>query len=272
MRTKFYSQHGEDSIIWPLFRRQRHPGTFVEIGALEGMRFSNTYSFERAGWSGVCVEAHPKYYQMLKSNRPGSTCVHAAAGCSDRDSITFYINDRGTLSTLDPSLGDTFKETHTRYFHGHTKQSVPLRTLNTILDRAGMKGPIDVVSIDVEGTEADVIRGFDLGRFAPRVVIVELMIEERRQTIMQLMSNADYILARELGCNLIFTANQRDANVIAMAKPSRKLIVVPHPLDNNESSNQKRKTWLQRLRCLFNGDTGPASSTAPVSPQRRAAA
>ena len=71
-----FSQHGEDSIAWSLFRDRQGPGYFVEVGALDGVRFSNTFSFERAGWRGVCVEAHRDYIERLRQNRPRNKCYH----------------------------------------------------------------------------------------------------------------------------------------------------------------------------------------------------
>ena len=48
-----------------------HGGTFVEMGALEGFRFSNTYSFEKVlGWNGVLIEANPESCRALAVNRP----------------------------------------------------------------------------------------------------------------------------------------------------------------------------------------------------------
>ena len=97
----FYSQGGEDYLVWKLLdRQQRASGYYVEVGALDGRRFSNSYAFEQIGWPGICVEAHPDYYQQARRNRPGATVVHAA--CCDRDdhAITFHANARGTLSAI----------------------------------------------------------------------------------------------------------------------------------------------------------------------------
>ena len=44
--------------------------------------------------------------------------------------------------------------------------------LDEIIERARCSG-IDFVSIDVEGAEFDVLRGFDLGRHRPSLVLLE---------------------------------------------------------------------------------------------------
>jgi hypothetical protein len=49
---------------------------------------------------------------------------------------------------------------------------VPIRTLDAILCEAGIGG-IDLLSIDVEGTELDVLAGFTIERYRPRLILLE---------------------------------------------------------------------------------------------------
>lgn len=91
----YYSQHGEDAIAWALFQDRTGPRYFVEVGALDGERFSNTYSFEKSGWRGVCIEPHRDYIDLLRRNRPGSCCVHAAVSNWNSDQVNFYANYHG---------------------------------------------------------------------------------------------------------------------------------------------------------------------------------
>jgi hypothetical protein len=50
---------------------------------------------------------------------------------------------------------------------------VPIRTLDDILGEGQAPAPIDFLSIDVEGHEVDVLRGFDLARWRPRLILLE---------------------------------------------------------------------------------------------------
>ena len=47
------------------------------------------------------------------------------------------------------------------------------RTLTSVLTQHGVEC-IDLLSLDVEGFEADVLRGLDFGRYAPRHILVEV--------------------------------------------------------------------------------------------------
>ena len=36
-------------------------GSFVEVGAFDGMTYSNTWHLANRGWYGVYIEAHPDF-------------------------------------------------------------------------------------------------------------------------------------------------------------------------------------------------------------------
>ncbi|KAJ1465887.1 hypothetical protein T484DRAFT_1577559, partial [Baffinella frigidus] len=46
--------------------------SFIEIGALDGVKFSNSFFFEKdLGWKGVLIEGETKNFASLESNRKG---------------------------------------------------------------------------------------------------------------------------------------------------------------------------------------------------------
>ena len=77
--VNYYSQHGEDFLLDRLLSDKKR-GFFVEVGCIDGRRFSNTLIFEERGWRGLCVEAHTGYIELLRQNRPNSIVCHCAAG------------------------------------------------------------------------------------------------------------------------------------------------------------------------------------------------
>jgi FkbM family methyltransferase len=61
--------------------------------------------------------------------------------------------------------------------------TVPARTLSSVLDEAQAPQEIDLLSLDVEGFEASVLRGLDLDRFAPRFILMEMDAPERQAPV-----------------------------------------------------------------------------------------
>src|SRR5580700_5035187 len=79
--TCFATYHGQfrqDKFINDHFFKNRKNGTFIDIGAFDGVSLSNTCFFEKElDWSGICIEPIPEIYEQLKANR-NCTCIH---GC-----------------------------------------------------------------------------------------------------------------------------------------------------------------------------------------------
>jgi len=165
---QFTAQYGDDVFLWELFGGQTE-GFFVEAGAFDGYHYSTTYALEAYGWSGLCVEPLPAAYAACVRRRPNSRVVHAAFGFADGEIELTATDDSfgGMLShtVATPWAAELIRE------HRKHKVRVPLATLNTLLkDHAGA---IDVVALDAEGAEPDILRGFDLERFKPRVLVIE---------------------------------------------------------------------------------------------------
>lgn len=235
----FYGQQGEDCLLWSVFNNFKGTGIFLDVGALDGKRFSNTYSFEMAGWSGVCIEAHPFYIPFIEKNRPNSIVVHAAASLENRDEVTFYTNLVGSLSTLDKSMEQYFAGRYTKHFKGFVPVEVPMRTVDSILEEYDISR-VHVVSIDVEGTELDVLKGFDLHKYKPRVLVIEALDKLREQALRKYMLENGYICCpRRLANNYFFCKNPDDVKTIKRAK-IQKQIHTDHPLKKEAFSDEKR--------------------------------
>jgi FkbM family methyltransferase len=158
---------------------RRRRGTFVELGAYDGLRQSNTAWLEaHRGWRGILVEAIPEAYESCVRNRPRATVVNCACVSDDYSDPTIEMVYAGLMSIVRGArstdeadeawvaLGEELQELE-RY-----TCTVPARTLSAVLDEQGLR-TIDLLSVDVEGYEVDVLEGFDLERFAPGHIVVE---------------------------------------------------------------------------------------------------
>lgn len=140
------------------------PGVFVEVGAFDPVQFSQTYVLEQAGWRGVLVEPVPESAAKLRQHRRAPV-YEVAVGAPEDEGRELPLIVAGGLSTLMP----TIKNLEAR---SDERRIVRIRTLDSILAEAGI-GRIDFVSIDVEGMELQVLRGFSLHKHKPRLVLIE---------------------------------------------------------------------------------------------------
>jgi FkbM family methyltransferase len=204
-RISFESQHGEDVFLWKFFDRKT-VGQCVEIGAFDGKACSNTYAFEMLGWKCILVEPDPEIVQRCRENRPGSKVIQAAIGPgSASGSIVFHKvrSEASWAGMMSFTEADSTHVAKCRKMGAKIEEiSVPYRSLNDVL--ADVEGPIDFVTIDVEGYELEVLDGFDLQRFRPTVIVTECTYDREDDLIGGYLTSRGYRRETTIGCNHFF--------------------------------------------------------------------
>ena len=242
----FYSQNGEDYLLWEFFNHKVN-GFFIDVGAFDGIHLSNTYSFGNIGWKGICIEPHPEYFPFCKKNRPDSICLNLACVSHDQnENCDFYLEKIGLLSGI--GIKDNENDLKQRYlnrgldYKGIQKVKVQSRSLNSIIkDYLPANCKIDFISIDVEGTELDVLHGLNLSMFAPRVIVIEGNTYEAKKEIIEYMEKFDYKLARELKVNLFFVRSEKDKCALQDIKINCVIEKQIHPLGIDFTIKQFRE-------------------------------
>ena len=140
-------------------------GFFVEVGANDPRYASQTWHLEQLGWTGVLVEPQPDLADNLRRQR---TAEVFAVACSSRrnagQQMKFHV--AGALSSLE-------RERMAPGAELERVIEVPIRTLDDVLTEAQAPVPLDLVSLDVEGHELQVLDGFTLARWQPRLILLE---------------------------------------------------------------------------------------------------
>ena len=187
-RRARFSEAEERSLLQAFFGDA--PGVFVEVGANDPVRNSQTHHFEMAGWRGVLVEPLRECAELLRQQRQARVFEVAAGGPED-DGKLLPLLVKGAASTLEARIRDPrTKPVEVR--------KVPIRTLDSILEEAGI-GAIDFLSIDVEGAEVAVLRGFSIERYRPRLLFVEDDLRDLRKH--RHLVRRGYRLVRRTGIN-----------------------------------------------------------------------
>ena len=235
MITQYYSQNGEDFLLDQMFDRKNH-GFFVEVGCIDGRRFSNTLTFEERGWRGMCIEPHGDYIDLLKTNRPRSIICHCAAGATDLKNVTFYANARGSLSTLDKTKESEFRSKYHQYFSGFEEQTIEQRSLDSLIHEHKIEY-IDILSIDVEGSEYQVIQGLDFQVLKPSVIVVEVANETEEKKLDRILLKHEYSKSIKLANNLFYVAELDLSKKILNKTYQIDLLHTRHPLDLGEDAH-----------------------------------
>ena len=175
-----YSQDGIIDVVTNRLFMNCSSGFFVDVGAYDGVTFSNTRHLFLRGWSGICIEPSPNNYRILKKVYSGQNrvkLVNLGDGSCDKDAEFF---EGGTLSTFSGHAFELFgKLPWSKHINWINHFTIKMKTLDMILEENAAPLGFEVLSIDVEGTEYEVLKGFTIAKWLPRVVIIELLRQER---------------------------------------------------------------------------------------------
>ena len=168
---RYYSQSGEDKEIIARYFSETRNGVFVELGALDGYKFSNTKTLEdEYGWTGVLIEPHPIAFHRLQWIRPNAKLYNCAVGVS-KGRIQLIVNpDEPAVSTV---VGATPRSFTNTWHRQSIVVDVECRTLADILHDAGIMR-VDFLSLDVEGYEFEVLLSMDWS-IPIRVILIEMI-------------------------------------------------------------------------------------------------
>ncbi|EOQ88230.1 methyltransferase FkbM domain protein [Leptospira yanagawae serovar Saopaulo str. Sao Paulo = ATCC 700523] len=166
-----YSQEGEDMILRDLFGNKQK-GFYVDIGAYDPIRFSNTQYFYELGWSGINIEPSPNALRNFEIHRKRDKNLNLGIGLTDSE-LTYYQFEEGALNTFD-SERVKFLEATTIYVAKNSVK-IKVRPLASVLRDFSNGNEIDFMNIDVEWNEISVLKSGDWNTFRPKVILIEIL-------------------------------------------------------------------------------------------------
>lgn len=172
-----YSQNSEEKIILDYFKG-KDKGVLLDVGANDGVTFSNSLALIQRGWYAWLIEPDKDAYEKLwerhkEKQNTQVTCYNIAIADKTGD-MDFYKsgthlnkNDTGLLSTLSEKDYDKWKTTT-----AYTKTTA--RAL-TIADLLGDWIPnyFDFITIDAEGMDLVILKQMDLKKLCCKLICVE---------------------------------------------------------------------------------------------------
>lgn len=196
----FYSQFGEDKILFEIFQRKTS-GFCVEVGANNGIDDSTSLFFEKIGWKCILVEPNPSLCRKIREVRNALLYEYAASNQSD--TRTLYVVE-GAVRSDGLSTISTNKEVHDKIkSHGFVSSSVQVHTmtLDKILMDAQINCDVDFISIDVEGHEYEVLEGFSLEKWRPSIILIEDNSNFENNIVSNYLKKFGYVRFMRTGVN-----------------------------------------------------------------------
>jgi len=160
-------------------------GFFVEFGAADGVKSSNSCYLERElGWSGILAEPARVWRDRLLAERQcfiDNRCVWTVSG----ERLVFNEASVALHSTID-AFSDS--DGHAQSRKDGERYEVETVSLNDLLAHWNAPSRIDYLSMDTEGSELAILEAFDFGRYDVRLISIEHNHTDKRQPIFDLLT------------------------------------------------------------------------------------
>lgn len=222
----YYSQFGQDKFLnEEVFKNKKH-GIFVEVGAYDGIKLSNTYFFEKnMEWSGICIEPIPGLFFKLKANRK-CFCINKCVSDKNKKAKFLHVLGGNEYEIIaDDEYPKIKGREHTEMLSGlldfynpeHKKLidrelcelggaknifETECILLNDVFEYLPMNSKIDYLSIDTEGGELQILQAVDFDRFDIDVIGLEVLYPDKNIEVF--MSKIGYKLINRLGYDCIY--------------------------------------------------------------------
>jgi FkbM family methyltransferase len=173
-----YAQNSEDVLLW---RALKHvpaaSGFYIDVGANDPEEHSVTKAFYDAGWHGVNIEPMPSYLNVFLGARPRDINLAVACGAEEGSITLFDTPSVNGWASTDAATAEAHRAEGVEV----VEVQVPLRTLAGI---CAEHAPADIhfLKVDVEGFEAEVLRGMDFRRWRPWLLVIEATLPNSRET------------------------------------------------------------------------------------------
>lgn len=246
--------HGEvlgglhvDEVIRSYFPDYAYKGCFLDVGAFEPIRISNSYHFERNGWNVYCFEANTDSIPALARER--KNVFNYAVYDEDKDSVSFNVVESSGWTAgfsaieLDEDISKVFPCSNKKI----KVITVPQRTLTSILkSELSHVQNIDILKIDIEGGELKCLKGLDLDAYRPKLIVLENIC--KNADINEYLVTRSYRLDKEIQYNQFYTldvprsnlviVSTRAPNVISGTQPSTVRALAGFPIRRSTSAGR----------------------------------
>ena len=193
-KRKSYSQCGEDLFIDNFFKNKNH-GTYLDIGAFNPIKYSNTLLLYKKGWKGINIDLNQTSIDLFNIFRPRDKNICAAISSKEEKARVSIENLFSPLNTISLKRSKKLSQKNIK----KNLYYVKTKTINNLI-----KNKFDFLNIDIEGLDFKVLKSIKLNFYKPKLICIEVLDKKITKKLIKFLKNYGYVFIKKKGPSFFF--------------------------------------------------------------------
>ena len=193
-KKKSYSQCGEDLFIENFFKNKNY-GTYLDIGAFNPIKFSNTLLLYKKGWKGINIDLNQTSIDLFNIFRPRDKNICAAISNKEEKVRVSIENLFSPLNTISLKRSKKLSQNNIK----KNLYYVKTKKINNLI-----KNKFDFLNIDIEGLDFKVLKSIKLNFYKPKLICIEVLDKTITKELIKFLKNYGYIFVKKRGPSFFF--------------------------------------------------------------------
>tara|TARA_B110000503_G_C7099879_1_gene393281 strand:- start:288 stop:977 length:690 start_codon:yes stop_codon:yes gene_type:complete len=199
LNKKSYSQCGEDVFVKNFFKK-KYKGSYLDIGAFNPVKYSNTFLLYKKGWDGTNIDLNQTSIDLFNIFRPRDRNICAAISNKEKKVKVNIENIFSPLNTISVKRSKELNKDNIKR-NSYLTKTKKIQSL--------VKKKFNFLNIDIEGVDFQVLKSINLNFYKPELICIEILEKKNLSKLKKHLKQFRYNFVKQLGPSFFFSLERK---------------------------------------------------------------